>query len=67
MSSHLDVPPDLLHLIEKREREERRVTERRKAAETAASELDREDRRIQERRAEIPRRDDDASQPQCQV
>ena len=59
VSNYLSIPDDLLSLIEKREREDRRVAERRLEGELPTDETICRDRREGERRSEAPRREGD--------
>ncbi len=59
MSHYLNIPDDLLSLIEKRERVDRRVAERREEDELAARKTLHEERRESQRRSDEPRRKGD--------
>ena len=59
MSNYLNIPDDLLSLIEKREQDDRRVAERRLEGELPTDETICRERREGERRSEAPRREDD--------
>jgi hypothetical protein len=59
VSNYLNIPDDLLSLIEKREREDRRVAERRVEDELAIQKALHEERRESQRRSDEPRREGD--------
>lgn len=59
MSHYLNIPDDLLSLIEKRERVDRRVAERREEDELAARKTLHEERRESQQRSDEPRRKGD--------
>lgn len=60
MSKYLNIPDDLLSLIEKREQEDRRIAERRVEDELATQQALHEERRESQRRSGEPRREGDA-------
>ena len=57
MASHLNLPAELQHLIEKRESDDRRLDERREALDSEIPPDTATERRESERRTESPRRD----------
>ncbi|MBI2478217.1 MAG: hypothetical protein HYV60_06125 [Planctomycetia bacterium] len=57
MANYLDLPAELQSLIEKREREDRRVAERRSEDGLAQDDDPGAERRTSERRGEAPRRE----------
>jgi hypothetical protein len=60
VSKYLNIPDDLLSLIEKREQEDRRIAERRVEDELATQQALHEERRESQRRSGEPRREGDA-------